>query len=289
MAIAILGLPTNLGIPRPQTRPAPAALRAQGLLDRLQATGETVRDLGDLPVPRGEEIERGEPLLRAVLRVARRQAGILRRVLRTGALPVTLGGDHSTSLGTLLGLAGAGLDFDVVWVDAHADFNTPQTSPTGNPHGMVLALAGGLTPYLPRAVPPHRVHILGARDLDPGERELIARHGLKVYTPEETLDRLEAIVAGLGPRVFLSFDVDSLRPEVAPGVRTPVPGGFTLEEALEVVTAVVRSRELVAVDLVEYDPDLDREGRTGTAALTVLERILATRRAALETSATARD
>lgn len=285
MGVQVLGFPTNLGIPKPVARTAPAALRELGLMRRLSAVAGPVRDLGDMDLPRGEHFERGEPLLRAVLAAARRQADIIRRSMIAGALPVTIGGDHSTSLGTVMGLHQAGLEFDVVWVDAHADFNTPRTSPSGNPHGMVLAMLAGLTPHLPRILPPHRAHILGARDLDPGEKELARTHGLNVYSPAEALDRLDTMISSLGPRVFLSFDMDSLAPEVAPGVRTPVPGGFSLDQALQLVRHIARARDLVALDLVEYYPDLDREQRTAKAALTVLETALAGRRVHSELAA----
>lgn len=269
MSIKLAGFPTNLGFPAPQRRRAPAVLRELGAVANLAAIAP-VQDLGDLPLPAGETLPRGDALLRQVLAEGQRQADWLRRRHRKEDLWVTLGGDHSTSLGTALGLHQAGYDFDVVWVDAHADFNTPATSPSGNPHGMVLALLGGLTPLLPAAVAPGRMYILGARAIDPGEQELLARHGVHVFGVAAALANRDAILRRLGARVFLSLDMDALDPALAPAVRTPVPGGFTLEQARFLVAAIGTRRHLLAIDLVEYYPDLDPDGRTGAAAVALL-------------------
>lgn len=269
MPIKLAGYPTNLGLPVPQLRRAAPAFRDLGAVLRLAALAP-VQDLGDLSLPAGETLPFGPVLLRQVLAEARHQAEWLRRHYRPDDLWVTLGGDHSTSLGTAMGLSLAGYDYDIVWVDAHADFNTPDTSPSGNPHGMVLALLCGLTPLLPRVVEPASIHILGARDVDPGEQALLRRHGVHVYTVAQTLAQIDEITARLRPRVFLSFDTDSMDPVVAPAVRTPVPGGFTREQARSLVSLVGARRHLLAVDVVEYYPDLDADGRTGRASLDVL-------------------
>lgn len=279
--VTVMGYPTNLGLPVPVQTYAPAVLRSLEMVERLQETGATVQDLGDLPLPDGTRMARGPELLRAVVRAAEAQAQAMQPHLDQGGLFVTIGGDHSTSLGSAMGLARAGLTFDIVWIDAHGDFNVPETSPSGNPHGMVLALLAGLTEYLPLTVPPARMVILGARDIDPGERELLARHGVQVYSVAETLARQEEIIAGLGPRVFLSFDLDSLDPAYAPAVRTPVPGGFTPEQAKGLVQALGQGRDLLAIDVVEYSPDLDRGTATGAVALEVLAAAVATQGARL--------
>jgi len=274
--IHVLGFPTNLGLPLPAGRPAPAALRELGLLDRLSHLAP-VCDHGDLAVPRGEGIPKGPRLLAAVVAAARRQARRVARHRGPDVLWVGLGGDHSASLGLALGLCQAGHRFDVVWIDAHGDFNTPETSPSGNPHGMVLALLAGLVPeVLPQVIPPGRMHILGVRSLDPGEQDLLARHGVRVYGVDEALARMDEIASSLGPDVFLSFDLDALDPAVAPAVRTAVPGGFSLDQACCLVRRLGAGRRLLAVDLVEYMPDLDPDRRTGQAALAVLEAAAAT-------------
>lgn len=276
MAIHLLGFPTNLGLPIPVRRPAPAALRQMGLVQRLRALAP-VQDHGDLDVPAGHTLPRGRPLLEAVVAAAWRQAQVVATHGGCEELWVGVGGDHSASLGLALGLHQTGHTFDIVWIDAHGDFNTPATSPSGNPHGMVLALLAGLVPdLLPPAVPPRRMHIRGARSLDPGERELLARHGVHVYGVAEAVTQMDAIAARLGPRVFLSFDLDSLDPAVAPAVHTPEPGGFTLDQVLALVRCIGERCHLLAVDAVEYDPALDPDGRSGRAAVEVLAAATAT-------------
>ncbi len=287
MAIKMVGYPTNLGLPVPQQRRAPAAFRSLQAAARLAALAP-FQDLGDLPLPAGETIPFGPDLLREVLVQAQRQADWLRQHYHPSDLWVTLGGDHSTSLGTALGLHLTGQDFDIVWIDAHADFNTPDTSPTGNPHGMVLALLCGLAAQQPPTVNPRHIHILGARDVDPGERELLDRHGVHVYTVAESLANIDAITARLRPNVFLSFDTDSMDPAEAPAVQTPVPGGFTREQARSLAALVGARRTLLAVDVVEYYPDLDTDGQTGRAVTDVLATAAGTQIGRLHSLALAR-
>src|SRR5262249_17336490 len=167
MRAQLFGFPTALGLPRHVSEAGPAALRRLGLVQALEHILE-VADLGDMEVERPEAGDGGERLLPRVIAAARRQARAFTKVYAADSLPITVGGDHTTSLGTALALNQLGVSFDVVWLDAHGDFNTPITSPSGNPHGMVLALLAGLTPYLPQAVPPWRLHLWGVRDLDPG-------------------------------------------------------------------------------------------------------------------------
>jgi arginase len=160
MHARLLECPTALGLPRIVSEDGPTAVRRIGLVKVLPHVLDVI-DLGDLAVERPEDGDRGDRLLRRVIATARRQAGAFTAAYTADSLPITRGGDHTISLGTALGLTQLGLSFDVVWLDAHGDFNTPITSPSGNPHGMVLALLAGLTPYLPQAVPPWRLHLWG--------------------------------------------------------------------------------------------------------------------------------
>jgi arginase len=194
---------------------------------------------------------------------------------------VTIGGDHSTSLGTLMALSRRQRrGFDVVWIDAHADFNTPLTSPSGNPHGMELAIAAGLTQYLPRIVDPLRLHLWGVRDIDPGERRLLEEHGVEVRNVAATRRDWSRLLGSLSYDVFLSFDCDSCEPHVAPGTMTPVPDGFTAEEAIDLVRQIASSRRLLALDVVEYHPDRDTpDGRTASLANNVIEAAVAAQNA----------
>ena len=275
MTIHVLGFPTTLGLPRSAVRHGPEALRATGLLKELRRHDAHAVDHGDMAVLPGLLADPVPTRVEKVVEAARQQRDHWLRVARPGELLLTIGGDHSTSLGTIMALAELGHDFDVIWVDAHGDFNTIETSPTGNPHGMVLSLATGLLPdSLGRVITPDRLHLWGIRDLDPGERRLLAEQRVEVFSPDEVRTRREQILAGLRPNIFLSFDIDSVDPGEAPGTMTPVPGGFTTAEAVDLVRAIVRGRNLVAMDLVEFHPDRDSDGRTERLAHAVLQAAL---------------
>jgi arginase len=200
----------------------------------------------------------------------------------TGAIPLVLGGDHSVALGTLGGLASVHGPGGVLWIDAHPDINTPETSPSGNVHGMALAAALGLDPDafasdawpLP-AVDPRHVALLGIRYLDDGERSLLRQAGVRVFTMTE-IDRIgveravhEALDRiGGGGFVHVSLDMDALDPEIAPGVGTPIRGGLTYREAHLALELVAESGLAGSLEVVEVNPILDREN---TTALTAVE------------------
>jgi arginase len=283
MHAQLLGFPTALGLPRPVLEHGPAALRRIGLVSALRRILETT-DLGDLEVERPEEGDGAQQLLRKVIAAAWRQADAFPDAHDPDSLPITVGGDHTTSLGTALGLTRLGRPFDVVWLDAHGDFNTPVTSPSGNPHGMVLALLAGLTPYLPQAVPPWRLHLWGVRDLDHGECSLLAALGVDVRDVAATRAEWPTLLRGLGRDVLVSFDCDCCQPHVAPGTMTAVAGGFERAEVLHIVRQIAETRRVLALDVVELHPDRDRQDRTAELARDV---ILAVARAQFRTQATA--
>jgi arginase len=239
------------------------------LLPALECVLETT-DLGDLEVERPGTGDVGDRLLRKVIATARRQADAFTGAHDPDALPITVGGDHTTSLGTALALNRLGERFDVVWLDAHADFNTPLSSPSGNPHGMVLALLAGLTPYLPQVVAPWRLHLWGVRDLDPGERALLGILGVDVQDVSTTRTEWPSLLGALGRNVLLSFDCDCCEPEVAPGTMTPVANGFDRADVLHIVRQIGESRRVLALDVVELHPDRDREDRTARLARDVI-------------------
>lgn len=271
MGIQLLGFPTTLGLPRDVATHAPSALRALGLLKHLKSAGHEVIDCGDMALDAGRVAEPAAERVRRVADAARRQKDHWRQVHRPGDLMFTVGGDHSTSLGTIWALAEMEHDFDVVWIDAHGDFNTMATSPSGNPHGMVLAMATGLFPDLtPKMISPRQLHLWGIRDLDAGERRLLEQHRVEVLDPNQVRREGDRIIQRLKPNVFLSFDIDSVDPSQAPGTMTPVPGGFHRTEALDLVAAIARQRNLLAVDLVEYHPDQDKGSVTAQLALDVV-------------------
>lgn len=271
MAIQLLGFPTTLGLPRQALRHAPEVLRAAGLTQQLQNSGQVVEDLGDMALEPGSATAPVPERVQKVVDAARRQADLWHLSHKPGDLMLTIGGDHTTSLGTIWALAEMGRTFDVVWIDAHGDFNVLETSPSGNPHGMVLALACGLMPsFMPKVIDPSSLRLWGIRDLDPGERALLGRERAEVLDPGQVRHEWERIVKRLKPNVFLSFDIDSVEPAEAPGTMTPVPGGFHRHEALDLVADLARHRNLLALDVVEYHPDRDQNGVTADLALAVV-------------------
>ncbi len=274
--VALLGVPLDLGAGRRGVDMGPSAIRYARLQEALAELGHEVLDLGDLKTPVAETLTPRRPpfFAREIADVA---GELCRRLasLDAGVFPLVLGGDHSLSLGSVPGAA-RGARTGVIWVDAHGDFNTPETSPSGNVHGMPLAALLGLgAPPLtevcgtgPKLLP-QDVVLIGVRQLDPGERELILKSGVTVFTMSD-VDRLgmarvaaEAVARLKGlPRVHVSFDADVLDPEIAPGVGTPVPGGLTYREAHLLMELLHESGIVTSLDLVEVNPILDRQNRT---------------------------
>jgi arginase len=280
--IELMGFPTALGLPRKAYRHGPEVLRAAGLVQRLERHGEHVNDFGDLALPEAFIEDNVADRVRKVVTAARRQAEQWHKRHKPGNLMMTLGGDHSTSLGTIQALAAMEQSFDILWIDAHGDFNVLETSPSGNPHGMVLSLACGLMPeFMPGVVTPESLRLWGIRDLDSGERRLLEREHVAVLTPEQVRRDPDELVRSLNPNVFISFDIDSVDPAEAPGTMVPVPGGFSSAEALELVAAIVRSRRVLALDIVEFHPDVDRNDLTVNLALAVAETAISGRVPAL--------
>ena len=229
--------------------------------------------------------------LEQILDLCDRLAGLVASAAGRGALPLVLGGDHSVALGSLVGMAQARGSGGVVWVDAHGDLNTPETSPTGNVHGMVLAAALGLAGDefrrdgwpLP-AVEPGKLALVGVRSLDDGERELLHKLEARVFTMSE-VDRIgvepcmhEALAHASGAAfLHLSFDMDVVDPDYAPGVGTPVRGGLSYREAHLAMETVAESGLLDSMDVVEVNPILDRENATGQLAVELVASALGAR------------
>jgi len=284
MRISLLGVPMDLGADRRGVDMGPSAIRYAGLSEKLYALGHDVSNLDAIPVPEPETRTPGDPRLKyldLIVTVAAQTADRVADQLALDRLPVVLGGDHSIALGSVSGAARAQGTTGLLWLDAHADFNTAETSPSGNIHGMILASLVGLgDPRLVHAAGagPHvdsqRVAIIGARDIDPGERDLLRQAGVRVYTMSD-IDRrgMAAITREAIARVsedttglHVSFDVDVVDPSEAPGVGTPVPGGVTYREAHLAMELVAESGRLRSLDVVEVNPILDRENRTAVLA-----------------------
>jgi len=275
----------DLGASRRGVDMGPYAVRYTDLRERLERLGHTVEDLGNVAVPFREDAERGAQrgarYLGAITSVCRDVAGLTRSALEHRHFPMLLGGDHSLAAGSIAGAAAFHAARDerigVIWIDAHADLNTPGSSKSGNVHGMPLAhllghgdsaLAGvaGVRP----AVRASNVAMVGLRDADDAEREHIDKWKLRALTMRAIDERgvrsvmEEAIgVASDGTvGIWVSFDLDCLAPEAAPGVGTAVPGGMTYREAHLAMEMLADTGRIIGIDLVEVNPVLDEHNRT---------------------------
>jgi arginase len=260
----------------------PSAIRYAGLQERIEQLGRVCVDWGDVSVELPEATEIGDPRARyldSIKRTCVRVAALVADACGNGYVPLVLGGDHSIAIGTLGGLANANGPGAVLWVDAHGDLNRPETSPTGNVHGMPLAAAFGVAgdSFVSDAWPAQSVEraaLVGVRSLDEGERALISELDVRVFTMSD-IDRtgiepvLREALAFLEGAAFLhvSLDLDVVDPMFAPGVGTPVRGGLSYREAHLAAELVAESGLLDSLELVEVNPVLDRENETAELAV----------------------
>lgn len=287
--IKILGVPMDLGADRRGVDMGPSALRIAGLQHRLAQLGYAVEDAGNIPVNIPEVLRITNPRAKYVAEVAevnRRLADRIEQILAEGAIPLVLGGDQSVSIGTIAGVAAyyrqRGEKIGLLWFDAHADMNTPETTPSGNIHGMPYAVSLGLglpeltdlKGFRPKLDPQHCV-LIGVRDVDPLERENVRQSGITVFTMRE-LDELgmhavmeRAIeIASRGTAGFhVSLDMDFFDPSYAPGVGTPVPGGATYREGHLAMELIADSQRLLSLEIVEVNPVLDVRNHTAEFAV----------------------
>lgn len=278
-----MGAPLDLGSARRGVDMGPSAIRYSGLQERLETLGFEVEDCGNVAAEIPEvasQTDEHARFLPAILascsQIARRVADIAGR----DQFPVVLGGDHSIAMGTLAGLHSVHGPGGVLWIDAHGDLNNPANSPSGNVHGMPLAAALGQcgfsldgmaeAPWLD----PERVALVGVRSLDPGEKELVAKLGLRVFTMSdidrrglpEVMSEALGVVSGNG-FVHLSLDVDACDPEIAPGVGTPIRGGLSYREAHLVMELIAEAEVASSIEVVEVNPVLDHADETGILAV----------------------
>ncbi len=284
--IALVSVSIDLGAGRRGVDMGPSALRIAGITGELESIGHTVTEFGTITAGGLETTEAGESALRfldEIEKVVARTHNAVRAGLDGGCFPLVLGGDHSLSIGSVAAVAehhrDRGESIGVIWVDAHADMNRPETTPSGNIHGMPLAvLLGRGHPRLTHQVPsvkPENASVLGARELDAGEKRLISELGVRVFTMteidergvaicmDEALERANAGTAGF----HLSLDLDALDPRVAPGVGTPVQGGLTYREGHLVCEKAARSGGLLSLEVVEINPVLDDRNHTAVLAV----------------------
>ena len=285
MQIDIIGVPIDLGADRRGVDMGPSAIRYAHLQPKLESLGYSVNDEGNVEVPIAEKCSITNPKLKyidCIIPMSRRVSGAVSTSMQAGNFPLVLGGDHSLSIGSVRGAA-RGRKIGVIWVDAHGDFNTAETTPSGNIHGMSLAILAGLgdkslVQLWDEPVPvidPKKIAVIGARDLDEGEKanlqnagamvmsmEQIDRYGM-VNAVEKAIERVSRDVDG----IYLSLDLDALDPEHAPGVGTPVPAGLNQREAHLACEMIAETGKLIGMDLVEVNPILDLQNRTASLAV----------------------
>ncbi len=293
--VAVLGASIDLGAGRRGVDMGPSAIRYAGLEARIGGLGRDYVDLGNVEAGVFEAEPVGDPRLRflpQIMATCERIADAVARSVAEDRFPLVLGGDHSVGLGTLGGLARAhGRPGGVLWIDAHGDLNSPETTPSGNVHGMALAAAAGfagpafdVSAWPVPAVDPARIALVGTRDLDEGERELLRRSEVTVFTmsdidqqgAEHAIREALARIAGPG-FVHVSLDMDALDPEVAPGVGTPVRGGLSYREAHLAMELVAESGLVGSLDIVEVNPILDKHNETAKLAVELIASALGAR------------
>lgn len=284
--LSIIGVPMDLGQNRRGVDMGPSAIRYAGVVERLTNLGHSVKDEGDIAISHTRKEQSSNTHLRNLEDVIEGNtllANKVHEVLTEEQFPLVLGGDHSIAIGTLAGLSDRYENLGVIWYDAHADLNTAETSPSGNIHGMPLAVSLGLghddlvniRSYAPK-IKPENVVIIGARSVDPGERELIKEKGIKVFSMHE-IDKLgmtevmNQTIAHFHERkvdgVHLSLDLDGLDPLYTPGVGTPVPGGISYRESHLAMEMLYTSKLITSAEFVEVNPILDEKNKTADVAV----------------------
>ncbi|MBS3945523.1 MAG: arginase [Melioribacter sp.] len=282
--IDLIGFPMDLGADHRGVDMGPSALRIAGIQNKLTNLGYTVSDLGDISI-RNQEIQQVKnPRLKYLDEIIKTTDILAKKVeksLASDHFPLCLGGDHSMAIGTIAGISSFcksnNIELGLIWIDAHADLNTDETTPSGNIHGMSVAASLGygnkklteLFGFSPK-VKPENVAMIGLRSVDPGERELIKKLNLKVYTMTD-IDRkgigflIDKILKDLKTRVqhiHVSFDVDSIDPVTAPGVGTPVSGGLSYREAHLLMESIAECGCMSSLEVAEVNPILDNKNRS---------------------------
>jgi len=283
--VSIIGIPMDLGQRHRGVDMAPVAIRYAGLARKLQGLGYETVDRGNINVPGHYTLANTsyEERLVPIRRACERAYQIGAEAVAAGEIPIFLGGDHSASIGTIGGVTHE-KPCGLIWVDAHGDFNTPQTSASENIHGMTLSiLLGSGSPELVdigregAKVSPENVILIGVRDLDPEEKKLLGQSGCKVFTMRDVDELgmhaiLRLALARLKDldKIHLSLDMDAIDPQEAPGVGTPSHGGLTYREAQLIMETICDSGKLQSVDVMEANPILDTKNRTAQVAVSLL-------------------
>ncbi len=294
--VTLIGVPLDLGAGRRGVDMGPSAFRVAEIERKIRDLGYGVEDAGDLPVRIPETQDPGDPrakYLKEIKEVCETLRDKVGGVLAEGKRPVVLGGDHSIAMGTLAGLSRffreRGKGIGLVWIDAHADANTPETSPSGNIHGMPLAVALGLghpalvnlAGFAPM-VEGSGAALVGIRDVDPAERTNVRALGIGAFTMRDIDERgMRAVMEEAIARasrdtsgIHVSFDLDGMDPDFAPGVGTPSPGGLSYREAHLAMEMLADSGKVVSAELVEVNPILDHQNGTARLGVELLASLL---------------
>ncbi len=290
--IALIGAPTDVGAGHRGGSMGPEALRVAGLDRALRQLGRSVVDRGDVAGPPNPDAAPvgGYRHLAEVTAWCAAVRDAVHKALADGLFPILLGGDHCLAIGSIAGVAkhcaGQDTPLTVLWLDAHADFNTPETSPSGNIHGMSIAVAAGQGPdeltglgHANPMIDPHRVIQVGIRSVDHIEKRMVVASGLEVHDmrriDESGMRRIMELVLGrvasIGGHLHVSFDVDFLDPSIAPGVGTTVPGGPTYREAQLCMEMIYDSGLMGSLDVMELNPAFDDRNRTAELAVSLVE------------------
>ena len=289
--VSVFGVPTDIGASRRGASMGPEALRVAGLVEAIAARGVDVRDIGDVSGPRNPVSAPVDGYRHLEEVVAWNQAvfAASQQALDAGRMPIMLGGDHCLAIGSIAAVAAhcraAGKKLRVLWLDAHADFNTREITPSGNIHGMPVTCLCGMGPDqlthfggVKPAITPDQIRQIGIRSVDQGEKRLVKEYGLDIYDmryiDEVGMRRtMEAALAGVDEDTHLhvSFDVDMLDPHIAPGTGTRVPGGVNYREAQLIMEMVADTGRMGSLDLVEVNPALDKRNATARLAVDLVE------------------
>ena len=290
--VRLVGVPMDLGAGRRGVDMGPSAIRLAGLSQGLRNLGFAVEDDGDVGVPAPETRDPGDRnarYLEPIYHVCNRLRLRVRRSLEQSEVPVVLGGDHSIAIGTVAGVSeyfrGRGQSIGLIWIDAHADMNTPESSPSGNIHGMPLATLlglghprlveiGGFSPKVKK----ENVALIGIRDIDAAERDIVVKSGIHVYTMRDVDERgMRAIMqeaigyASDGTGGFhVSFDLDGMDPRDVPGTGTPVKGGISWREANLIMEMVSDTERMTSLEITELNPILDVKNQSGEVAVDLI-------------------
>lgn len=294
MDINIIGVPLKYGCDRDGVEKGPDKLRELNMVDKLKTEGNSVYDMGNVYVPNISKEDKFKDhkslkYLNPIITANNNLAHMVYSSLRLDGFPLIVGGDHALAIGSIAGASKFFKKMAVIWIDAHGDINDMKSSPSGNIHGMPLAISMGIGEASlvnlysnNKKVSPEDVYIIGARDLDPGEIKIAVENNVNLYTMEEVREKgidlvLDKIIGNIKTSgvdgVHLSFDIDSIDKSLVPGTGTPVEGGFNIDETKKMLETILKQGFITSMDFVELNPKLDKDGKTANICIDLIETI----------------